>query len=127
MGNNRQKRKTFSWDNRKTQVALDLADGISQLEAAARAGVCRQSITKWLHIPEFKAEVDRLTMMAGIAAKAERLLLIKRVVRKQIQSELSTNRDLLDWLKFAKSETDGVNLGMTALLERAGRNCQDHP
>ena len=61
---------------------------------------------------EFSAEVDRLSLMVDIAGRAERLRIAMRLVRaKGYQSD----RDLLDWLKYAQSETDGVKLDLTKL------------
>jgi len=38
-----------------------------------------------------------------------------RVVRQQVRADgtLETDRDLLDWLKFAQSETTGIKLGFS--------------
>lgn len=37
-----------------------------------------------------------------------------RVVRQKTRADgvIETDRDVLDWLKFAQSETDGINLGL---------------
>lgn len=68
---------------------------------------------------EFSAEVDRLSLMVGIASRAERLRIAKRVIRQMVRDDnyVWTEKDLLDWLKFAQGETDGVKLDMAAIAE----------
>ena len=59
--------------------------------------------------------------MVGIAGRAERLRIANRIVRQRVRDEIvESDKDLLDWLKFAQSETDGLNLGLaTSLTELA--------
>ena len=69
----------------------------------------------------FSAEVDRLSVMTGIASKAERLRIVKKIVRQNMNADfISTDKDILDWLKFAQSETDGINLNLAAHLAAFG-------
>lgn len=69
----------------------------------------------------FREEVDRLSVMMGIASRAERLRIAKRVVRQRVKDDglITSDKDLLDWLKFAQSETDGAKLDLTAIAENA--------
>lgn len=103
----------FAWTTTREAAALALAAGKTQIEAAAAAGCAERTIRNWLNVPEFSEEVDRLTLMTGIAAKAERLRTAKRMIAKIGDN---TERDLLDWLKFAASETDGIKLDLAELL-----------
>lgn len=74
-----------------------------------------------LAVPDFAAEVDRLSLMVGVANRAARLRLAMRVVRDKTKSEApATDKDLLDWLKFAQSETDGIKLDLTKLATALG-------
>jgi hypothetical protein len=42
-------------------------------------------------------------------SNAERLRIAQKVIRQKVEKELiETEKDLLDWLKFAQGETDGV-------------------
>ena len=52
--------------------------------------------------------------MIGIAGRAERLRMAKRVARQKVRADgsIDTERDLLDWLKFAQSETNGIRLDL---------------
>ncbi len=102
----------FKWTAAKEKAAFALADGLTQAEAAQEAEVTDRTIRTWLQEPEFSAEVDRLTLMTSIATRAARLRIAKRVIARL---GATTDKDLLDWLKFAQSETDGVKLDLTKL------------
>jgi len=107
----------FRWNKAKTTAAISLADGETVEKAAELAGVDPRSVFRWKNEIGFSCEVDRLTLMMGISAKAERLRLAKRVIRQKISDgKIRTEKDLLDWVKYAQSETDGVKLDLTGLL-----------
>lgn len=112
----------FNWTTQRVTAAAALAAGATQVRAAEEAGVTDRTLRNWLAHPDFEGEVDRLTLMTGISTRAERLRLAKRVI-KQFEDEgtgkLATGRDLLDWIKFAQSETDGVKLDLAALAAAA--------
>lgn len=112
----------FQWSEKATQAAIALADGDTQAEAADKAGVSDRTLRRWLLMPEFAEEVDRLTFMTGVANKAARLRLAKRVI---VKLGTTTEKDLLDWLKFAQSETDGIKLDLAEL--RAALTGDDAP
>jgi hypothetical protein len=103
----------FHWSSKRHKAALALAEGQSQQAVAEATGVCRKTICNWLCVTEFAAEVDRLSCMIDIASRAERLRMVMRVVRQKVRADGTpdTEKDLLDWLKFAQSETTGIKLG----------------
>lgn len=106
----------FKWTKERTGAALALAEGKTQQEVATEAGVTDRSIRLWLAEPEFASEVDRLSLMVGVSSRAERLRLAMRVVRQKTKGDApETDKDLLEWLKFAQSETDGIKLDLTKL------------
>lgn len=109
----------FEWTTKKQKAALALARGCTETQAAADSGVSDRTIRRWKHYPDFAAEVDRLSLMVDIAGRAERLRIVMRAVRQKIAEDgtLITDKDLLDWLKFAQSETDGVRLDLVKLQE----------
>ena len=109
----------FRWTPKREAVALALAQGYTVEEAARQAGVSERTVYRWKRDLEFAAEVDRLSLMVSVASRAERLRIAMRVVRQKIGDDgtLDTNRDLLDWLKFAQSETDGARLDLAAIFE----------
>ena len=110
----------FRWTEKRSAVAVALAEGGTQEEIARANGITDRAIRKWLAEPEFSMEVDRLSMMIGMANRAERLRLANRVIREKIRGELvQTDKDVLDWIKFAQSETDGINLNLAAAFLEA--------
>lgn len=114
--------QTFEWTEKREAVAVALAAGYTQRQAATRAGVARATVQRWEKIPAFSDEVDRLAHMVGIAARAERLKEANRLYRvarkaiKNIDPARITIRDILDILKYAQSETDGAKLNLVDLL-----------
>ena len=112
----------FNWTDAATNAALSLATGHTQAEAAEEAGVTDRTIRRWLNDPAFAEEVDRLTLMSDVATRAHRLRIAMRAVRERIRAETGevvTSKDILDWLKFAQSETDGVKLDLASLAAAA--------
>jgi len=103
----------FKWSKKSETAAISLANGDTREQAAIAAGVGAATVYRWLQVPEFAEEVDRLTFLTGIAHKAERLRMAKRVIARL---DIRTEKDLLDWLKYAQSETDGIKLDFTELL-----------
>ena len=109
----------FRWTAKANKAALELAQGKTRTEAAATAGISERTLYRWLDDDDFKAEVDRLSLMVDISSRAERMRIAMRAVREMVHEDgtVDTKKDLLDWLKYAQSETDGIKLGLTALLE----------
>jgi len=105
----------FQWTSTRTKAALALAEGQSQQAVAEALGVCRKTICNWLCVTAFAAEVDRLSCMIDIASRAERLRMAMRAVRQRVRDDgtIETDRDVLDWLKYAQSETTGIKLGFS--------------
>jgi transcriptional regulator with XRE-family HTH domain len=106
----------FQWTSKTSAAATLLAQGYTRQQVADETGVARDTIQRWLRIIEFSAEVDRLSLMIGIAARAERLRIAQRAVRAKVRDDgVETAKDLLDWLKYAQGETDGIKLDLAAL------------
>lgn len=111
----------FTWSENRSKAAIGLAAGHTQQYVADDCGVDRRTIQRWLEHPDFAAEVDRLSVMTDIASRAERLRIAKRVVRQFTKDEkIETVKDILDWLKFAQSETDGIKLDIAKQLAALG-------
>lgn len=108
----------FKWTESAEKAALALAEGETRHRAAVIAGVGERTLYRWLDIAEFTEEVDRLTFLTGVAQKAERLRLAKRIV-KQLNY---TKKDLLEWLKYIQGETDGIKLDFAELLTAINAN-----
>jgi hypothetical protein len=105
----------FQWTSRRQKAALALAEGQSHQAVAEAIGVCRKTICNWLCVAEFVTEVDRLSCMIDIASRAERLRIAIRAVRQKVRADgtVEIDKDVLDWLKFAQSETTGIKLGFS--------------
>jgi len=113
----------FKWDEERSQAALLLAEGLTQQAVADKLGKGLRTIERWVAAIEFSAEVDRLSLMTGIASRAERMRIAKRIVNQKTKDEIIiTDKDLLDWLKFAQGETDGVKLDLAALAAAFGED-----
>jgi len=113
----------FKWTRQKTDAAIALADGTTRRSVAREYAIPERTLYNWLAAPEFSAEVDRLTLMMGIASRAERLRIAKRIVRSRVGDDIEfiiSDKDILDWLKYAQSETDGVKLDLTAIAAAVG-------
>jgi len=96
-----------------------LAKGYRKTEVAEAIGVDRSTIYNWLDDPEFAEEVDRLSLMTDVASRSERIRIAMRVVRQAINDEglIATEKDVLDWLKFVQSETQGAKVDFSKLAE----------
>jgi hypothetical protein len=106
------KMSPFEWNDSRRAACTALADGKTQQQAADECDVTTRTIQRWLEHPEFSTEVDRLTVLTGISLRAERLRIIKRVIRQSVKDDqkIRTNKDILEWLKHAQSETNGTDL-----------------
>ena len=109
----------FKWTKKKESAALSLAQGYTQVETFNQTGVPLPTIKRWCSNIEFSAEVDRLSLMVGIASRAERLRITMQIIRQKLDAhpELRTEKDLLDWFKFAQSETDGAKIDLSSFFE----------
>lgn len=112
----------FKWDKKKSDAAIALANGYTRREVSNEYAIPERTLYNWLAQTEFEAEVDRLSLMVGIASRAARLRIAQRVSRLRTdENELPiTKADLLDWLKFAQSETDGIKLDLAKLAASFG-------
>jgi hypothetical protein len=120
-------RRQILWDKTRTKAASLLALGYDKQYVANEVEVSRGTIYNWLDDPEFAAEVDRLSVMLDVSSRAERLRIAMRIVRQRTDEDgnLHSEKDLLDWLKFAQSETDGAKIDLSKLAEMlAGESAQ---
>ncbi len=122
VGPNDRKMSAYVWTPEKTKAAIMLAQGYTHEDVAKEIGKNERTIYRWKDDIEFLMEVDRLSLMVGIASKAERLRLVQRVVRQKAGDIIKTDKDLLDWLKFAQSEQDGIKLDIAGLFAPLGQN-----
>jgi uncharacterized protein YerC len=104
---------TFKWTPKTSEAATLLAQGYTYQQVADEVGVSKKTISRWMADMDFSTEVDRVSLMVGVAMRAERLRIAQRIVREKMgHGILASDKDLLDWLKFAQSETDGIKLDL---------------
>lgn len=109
----------FQWNERRNEAAALLAIGKTYEETAGAVNVTKKTIYNWMQDMEFAAEVDRLSLMVGIASRAQRLRWLNRTIANRINPDgsLQTDKDVVDLLKIAISETDGAKLDFSKLAE----------
>ena len=118
--------KNIIWSDEQSRAAVMLAEGYTKADVSREIGVHASTITRWTQNEEFAEEVDRLSLMYGLASKAERMRLIKRAAR---EFERDGKPDvsgftLLDLLKEARMQTEGVKLDILSILTA---NQQEEP
>ena len=72
----------YEWTDVKEKCAIKLAMGMKKTDIARQLSISRQSIYSWLEDVEFAQEVDRLSVMYGLASKAERMRIINAAARQ---------------------------------------------
>lgn len=109
----------FKWTQKREMVALALAQGYTISKAAEKAKITERTVNRWKKNLEFQLEVDRLSLLVGIASRGERLRIAMQAVRQAVVdgAGIKTKRDVLDWLKFAQSETDGAKLDLASIFQ----------
>lgn len=107
------------WSEKVTNAAIMFAEGYTREEIAEKIGIPARSLSRLRALPEFMDEVVRLSYMVGVANRAHRLQMVNRVIRQKMQVDgtISTDKDSLEWMKFAQSETDGAKIDLTKLFE----------
>jgi DNA-binding CsgD family transcriptional regulator len=111
-----------SLNERQEKAALLLAMGQTIDEAAKELGVSEKTIDNWKREVEFKTRLDEVSLTVGVALKAERLRMANRIARKLASKKTPTRKDLLEWLKFAQSETDGNKVNVNANVNTTAVN-----
>lgn len=114
----------FRWNEKSNQAAISLSQGLTQKEVAKQTGVDERTIRRWLADTAFSQEVDQLSQMIDVASRAHRVRMAMRVIRQMRRKDgsLETKRDVLDWLKYIKSETDGIKLNLADLADKQDSN-----
>lgn len=112
--------RKFKWTKKRRQAVEELALGKTEQATADIIDVNRRTVAMWKSKPAFREELDKLSLMVGIACKAERMRIAQRAVAQLVtDGGVKTSADLIVWLKFAQSETDGITLNLASLLDEA--------
>ena len=122
------------WTSERSEAVTLLAMGHNIKEVADRVGVTDRTIYNWKNEPKFEMEVDRCSLMYGVASRAARLRLLNKMIRKKLDDDgdpLSVQESLLDLLKEARMQTDGFKLDFsdifTALDEQTRSLARSRP
>lgn len=105
----------YEWTPKKNKAVIMLAQGHKIEETAEAVGVAKRTILRWKGDIEFMQEMDRLSLMMDVANRSERLRIAMRYIRK-LDSKERTNKDILDWIRFAQSETQGARVDLTDII-----------
>jgi hypothetical protein len=113
-----QEHQPFKWTETRTLAAIALADGQTQRAVAEALDINEKTVSRWMQHPDFSAEVDKLTFMVGLGSRAARVRLVKRIIAQRVKDDedVQSDKDILDWLKYLQSETQGVRLDLAAFL-----------
>lgn len=116
----------FKWNEKRQRAARGLADGKTQRAVAEECGIDRTTLYRWLEHPDFSSAVDELTLVTGISLRAERIRIIKRVIRQFVKEDtaIRTNKDLLEWIKQAQTETSGNDFLEQLIARLAGTSTE---
>jgi len=118
--------KKLIWTEELSRAAVMLAEGYPLQTVADEVGVQRTTIWRWRQHPEFAMEVDKLTLMNGLASKPERMRLINQAAKQMVSEEKIdlSGVTFLDLIKEARMQTEGIKLDvltqLTALTTEAG-------
>jgi hypothetical protein len=109
----------LKWTKKVSEAAMWLAAGHTIKETAEHIGKNERTVYRWKADIDFSAEVDRLSLMTDIASRAERVRIAMRAARQSVleDGKIKTEKDLLEWLKFAQSETDGIKLDLASVAK----------
>ena len=98
----------MKWTKKKNAFVEMAAEGEKIVDIARKLNMSIHTAYHWNEDPLIREEIDRLSLMSGIASKAERMRIAKKAARqKMLGDHVRTKKDLLDWLKFASKEMEG--------------------
>jgi hypothetical protein len=111
-----------------------LAQGSTYVEVEKETGINQSSLAYLMKDADFSKEVDTLSMMYGMASKAERVRMITKMAKQFIKEDGNydiSGFTLLDLLKEARMQTEGINLNvlsqLTAINEDAAPSANERP
>jgi hypothetical protein len=108
----------FEWTDERVVAAKMLATGHTVKETAQEIGVSERTIYNWKATEEFDQEIDRLSVIIGVASKAHRMRILNRMIRSFIKQNGDVelhDESLLDLLKEARMQSEGTRIDITSL------------
>jgi hypothetical protein len=116
----------FAWDAARTEAAYLLAEGrLTKEQVAAKVGVERHSITRWLRHPHFRAKVEANATELGDAVV--RRGIARRVRRVQALDDRWERMKAVIDARAADPSMQGVPGGRTGLLVRTAKSVGSGP
>lgn len=111
--------KNIKWDERQVAAAIMLAEGHPKVEIYEKLGIERSTLWRWEQNEEFATEVDKLSLMYGLASKAKRMREINRIALmfdRALTHPINEGYTYLDLLKEARMQSEGVRLDILSTL-----------
>lgn len=112
MSENVRKKTVFKWNETKIKAVESIAKGESQQHIAESLGLSERTLRRWSQNPEFKHKVDTIILDMETFTKNERMKIanaaVRQILKKGINYDNVTTKDLLDWLKYAREECEGT-------------------
>jgi len=90
---------------KKSEAAILLGMTSTVKATAATLGMSERQIYRWKKDDAFMGAINEYRNKVS----AERLMTANRIVRQKFEADMPTKKDLLDWLKFASSETERID------------------
>lgn len=110
----------FLWDDRRDRAATMLAQGYQKKEICEVVEIDYSTLWRWEQEDQFNEEVDRLSLMYGVASKAHRTRLLNQAIRQKINKKTGeidlAGVSFLDLLKEARMQTEGIKLDILSTL-----------
>lgn len=108
----------FEWDSKWNDAVKMLAVGDTVREVAEAVGVTERTIYLWKNKESFAAEVDRLSLIYGLASKAERTRLLMRMAKQKVKADGSLELDdtsLMDIIKEMRMQIEGTRIDISTI------------
>jgi len=90
---------------KKSEAAILLGMTSTVKATAAALGMSERQIYRWKKDDAFMGAINEYQNKVC----AERLMTANRIVRLKFEADMPTKKDLLDWLKYAKDETERID------------------
>ena len=109
----------FNWTDDRTIAAVKTAEGWGKAAIEAEYGISGSTIWHWEQYDEYSKEVDKLSLMYGMASRAYRVRLLNKAIRQKIDESGNIDLDgvsFIDLIKEARMQTEGVRLDILSQI-----------
>lgn len=94
-----------SLKGKKREAAILLGKTSTVKATAATLGMSERQIYRWKKEPPFMDEVQGYQNQVSTGM----LRTANRIIKQKFEADIPTKKDLLDWLKFASSESEHID------------------